>query len=351
MPHDPEPAPDPAEATPFQPAALADALSRLPVDASFDALSALRQLVSAGLDALPLPGGGATRLRWQALATVAAHELSLLKLFEGHTDALAILDELDADVERSGLWGTWCAEPPAYRVAITADGDRLRLNGTKAWCSGAAGLDHALVSGWLADGRRQLAAVALRQPGVHVTGQGWQAVGMAGTASVDVHFDAAIAIAVGAPEAYLQRAGFWHGAGGIAACWHGAALGLASALHDAATQRADAHLLAHLGAVDAALAQSAAMLAQTAARIDASPHASHELLVRRCRLAVEASAERVWRHTTRALGAAPLCRDAAFARRTADLPVFMRQSHAERDQAALGRLLLAETGIGTAYWP
>ena len=39
-----------------------------------------------------------------------------------------------------------------------------------------------------------------------------------------------------------------------------------------------------------------------------------------------------------ALGAGPLCRDAAHAQRAADLPVYVRQSHAERDLAGLGAL-------------
>ena len=60
---------------------------------------------------LPLPGSGETLKRWQALATVAAHDLSLVKLFEGHTDALAILEELGGDAPSDGsLWATWCAE-------------------------------------------------------------------------------------------------------------------------------------------------------------------------------------------------------------------------------------------------
>jgi hypothetical protein len=36
-----------------------------------------------------------------------------------------------------------------------------------------------------------------------------------------------------------------------------------------------------------------------------------------------------------------LCRNARFARALADLPVFLRQSHAERDLAALGELVAA----------
>jgi heme oxygenase len=35
-----------------------------------------------------------------------------------------------------------------------------------------------------------------------------------------------------------------------------------------------------------------------------------------------------------------MCRDARFARAMADLPVFLRQSHAERDLAALGEQIM-----------
>ena len=43
-------------------------------------------------------------------------------------------------------------------------------------------------------------------------------------------------------------------------------------------------------------------------------------------------------HVGRALGAGPLCLDAVHAQRAADLPVYLRQSHAERDLAGLGAL-------------
>lgn len=57
----------------------------------------MQVLLSAGFADLPAPGQGATLQRWQMLAEVAAADLSLAKLFEGHTDALAILHELRAD--------------------------------------------------------------------------------------------------------------------------------------------------------------------------------------------------------------------------------------------------------------
>ena len=45
---------------------------------------------------------------------------------------------------------------------------------------------------------------------------------------------------------------------------------------------------------------------------------------------------RVLGEVGRALGAAPFCRDARFARMAADLPVYLRQSGADRDADALG---------------
>ena len=45
----------------------------------------------------------------------------------------------------------------------------------------------------------------------------------------------------------------------------------------------------------------------------------------------------------RALGAGPLCHDEVHSRRVADLTVYLRQHHAERDLAELGALA-AEAG-------
>ncbi|WP_326542447.1 acyl-CoA dehydrogenase [Pseudorhodoferax sp.] len=308
--------------------------------------AALRALIAAERDRLPLPGGGHTLQRWQALASVAAQDLSLAKLFEGHTDALAILAELGVPAAR-GAWATWCAEPPGARLQCSEPDPSgwLRLSGRKAWCSGAAGVDHALVSGWNAAGQACLAAVALDQSGVRITAEGWQATGMAATRSVDVVFDAVPARAVGTPGAYLQRPGFWQGGAGIAACWWGGAAGIARSVHAALAargERVDAHQRAHLGQIDVALQASAALLRAAAAWIDAHPRHDAQAWALRVRLAAERAATDVLHHTGRALGAGPLCQDAALGRALADLPIFLRQSHAERDLAALGQHLVTE---------
>lgn len=328
---------------------LARLLERLGRDRSLAALA------DEGLDQLPLPGAGETLERWQMLAAVAAQDLSLVKLFEGHTDALAIIAELDgAHSPEGSLWGTWCAEPPDARVLFEDDNSDslddavaqpssatpLRLHGTKAWCSGASSVTHAVVSGWNAAGSPCLAAVAIDQPGVTVTDPGWQAVGMAGSTSVDVRFDNAQATQLGQPGDYTRRAGFWQGGAGIAACWYGGAVGIAQMAQKRSLGTRDAHRLAHLGAIDVALTGAAAMLREAAAWIDANPSADAQLVALRARLSVEHAADQVMHHAGRALGAGPLCRDVRFARAMADLPVYLRQSHAERDLASLGTLTL-----------
>jgi len=325
------------------PAALRTELAAL---ADAPPAAALRRLVALRLDRLPLPGHGATLDRWRALAAVGAHDLALAKLFEGHTDALAILHEAGAQHGAdNALWATWCAEPPDARLALSSGTDgRQFLDGRKAWCSGARGVTHAVVSCWRPDGAAMLAAVDLRQAGVTVTDDGWHAVGMAASGSVDVRFDRVEARVLGGPGFYVGRAGFWHGGAGVAACWFGAATRLAEVLRTRLAERGDPHRLAQLGEAAVALQGSAALMRKAATRIDRSPLADAMADALSVRLHVEASAGLVLAVVGRALGAGPLCKDAALARLLADLPVFMRQSHAERDLEALGRLAAAAKG-------
>jgi hypothetical protein len=302
---------------------------------------------------IPLPGRGHTLQRWAELARVAEVDVVAVKLFEAHADAIAILADLDADGQithdannQAGgapVWGVWAAQPPDARVdgSIDADGV-LMLNGRKAWCSGAAQMTHALLTYFNEKGDAALAAVCLNTPGVRITGDGWYAVGMAATASVDVCFDNVRATAVGAPGAYIDRPGFWHGGAGIAACWYGAVLPFAQELAIKMAARPEPHGLAQLGRIDFMLQQTRALLHETAYAIDARPQADARMLATRLRAAVEATALQVVEDAAKALGAAPLCRNASLARRFADLPVFLRQSHAERDLAELGVQVAAQ---------
>ena len=301
-----------------------------------------RWLQAGQLD-LPLPGAGRTGQRWAKLAAFTECDVVAGRLAEAHTDAMAILAELGSPVvERNQLWGVWAAEAPDAVVTVADDHDGVRLDGVKAWCSGAGLCTRALVTARTADDVRGLYAVNLDAPEVVPMKSEWHHPGMVASDTRSVRFDGAAATPVGAPGRYLQRPGFWHGAIGVAACWLGGARAVATPLYRAVGDehgRAahDTHSHAHLGAVDAALAAAEAMLWWAAARVDAQPEDDAELIARRVRAVVETAVDEAISRSGRALGPALLVTDAEHAQRVLDLGMYVRQSHAERDLAALGR--------------
>jgi alkylation response protein AidB-like acyl-CoA dehydrogenase len=304
----------------------------------------VKHWLESGRLELPLPASGRTAERWQRLSRLAEDDIVAARIAEAHVDAVAILDELGGKPPHPGeLWGVWAAESPdAVLTATEVKDGAFLLNGTKVWCSGAGFCTHALVTARLDDGSRGLFAVAVVDPSVKALPTTWWNAGMAGSDTRPVQFSNAHAVAVGGPGDYLSRAGFWHGAIGVAACWLGGARRVAEPLYRCAGgQSADAYSLAHLGAVDAAVAAGDAILATAAAHIDSDPFdraRTAQLLARRARAIVEHAADEAITRTGRALGPGPLCQDGRHAQRVADLTIYIRQSHAERDLAELGRL-------------
>lgn len=343
--------------------ALAELESRLSSDACIapaDDTSANGRLIEVkpwirdGLDRIPLPGQGQTLARWRALAAVGAYDLSAAKLYESHTDARAILAELAPDVTApEGLGAVWAAENGSDRLLIGDDG---RLHGRKPWCSGAHLADWALLTAWPARAplgggvgqKRHLVLVDMRAAGIAHDAAGWHAVGMAETQTGTVRFDNVPAAVIGNPDAYLDRPGFWQGGVGIAAVWFGAACAIGARVARGAGD--DPFKTMHLGAIDGLLSSIRALLGEAAREIDAQPQASAYFWALRTRTVTDDAARRIVDHAARALGAAPLCQEAGFAKRMADLPVFLRQSHAEKDLAALGKHVADEARQGAMSW-
>jgi alkylation response protein AidB-like acyl-CoA dehydrogenase len=294
---------------------------------------------------VPLPGAGSTDQRFRKLAEIAAYDLAIARLIESHLDAIAICDEAGRFVP-NGVLGVWASDPPPARLQAAATSGGWSLSGIKLDCAGAGTLDNALVTAHAGDGYR-LFLVALDSAGIQIRTETWRAVGMRDSDSYDVEFDGVLVTAddaVGGPDWYLRRRGFWIGGVGVAACWYGGALGALRALRAAVKQRRkDPHGLAHLGAADALCAAMWAHLESAAAAIDAGIAGSDlARLAWRVRASVERLAADVLDHAERGIGAGGLARDAEMARRAADLPVYLRQHHAERDLEALGEQALEE---------
>jgi hypothetical protein len=298
---------------------------------------------------LPAPGLGCTAQRWTRLRDLAAADLTAARVVEAHTDALAILTEAadaGSDTPAGGtgrLWGVFAAEGPGVRVDAERNGDRWQLSGTKPWCSLADRLDRALITAHLPSGGRRLFAVDLTDPRVRVDPPtGWAARGLVQVPSTPVHLDRCPADPIGPDGWYLSRAGFAWGGMGVAACWLGGAIGVARVLHRAVGAREpDQIMLMHLGAVDAALTAAGAVLGDAAAAVDAggADGAAGAMWAARVRAVVAGAVDSVLLRVGHALGPAPLAFDPDHARRVADLQLYVRQHHAERDEAALGALV------------
>jgi hypothetical protein len=289
---------------------------------------------------LPLPGQD-TACRWSVFAAVAAASLTAARVLEAHADALAILAEAGECPPPDLVWGVFAAEAGGCRLGaeIASDGRTAALSGTKPWCSLAADLDAALVTAHSPEGRR-LFQVDLRDPAVQPEPpRRWVARGLRAVTSTPVRFDAARATALGPVDWYLTRSGFAWGGLGVAACWYGGALGLVTAIRRRAVDSgADVDAL-HLGGADVALHAARVCLAEAAQLIDANHAGDASLLALRVRSVVADAVETILRHAAHALGPGPLALDGDHAARVADLELYVRQHHAERDLIALGRTL------------
>jgi hypothetical protein len=293
--------------------------------------------LAAGELELPPPGRGETLQRLRTLYRFGEQDLSLARLAEAHTDAVAILAEAGLTPVPGALYGVWASDGPDSRVtAESADGAAAggaMLCGTKRYCSGANIVDIALITAHEKDAI-QLFELPLTSPGVTVGAGGWATPAFAGTGTREielnnVYLDATARI--GDANWYLERIGFWHGALGPAACWAGGAAGLiAAALR---LNRRDPHSLAHLGALKAVRWGNLAILEQSAREIDSDP--SNAALARErayyARHLIERSCTEVLDRFGRATGPQLLAFDGAVAQRHGELGLYIRQCHAERD--------------------
>lgn len=297
-------------------------------------------------DAAPLPGDGRTTALWDLLAQTARADVGAARILEPHLDALAILAQARADGEEVAAltgdesWGVFAAEAPGLRLdARRGTDDGWQLTGTKPWCSLAGSLTHALVTAWVDPERRALFAVPLQSPGVTPHDGPWASRGLRQIVSAPVDFEAVPATPVGAPGWYLSRQGFEWGGIGVAAVWWGGALPMRDALVAAAArENADQLALVYAGAADAALWAARTALREAAEAVDAGiPRDELSVIAARVRAIAADAVEKVMDLAGRALGPAPLTSDEDHARRVADLRIYVRQHHAERDLARLGR--------------
>ena len=315
---------------------LIDRLDRPPVERPG---ARLVSMLRDGELSLPHPGDGDTIGRWATLTNWGRWDLPLARLAEGHVDAVAILRELGGRPRPDARYGVWAARPGGVGACLVGAAGTRRLTGTVRFCSGSRDLDRALVVATEGTGRPTLLVdVALERSKVRVDHHSWAALGMRASETFDVTFDdlpVADEDVVGPPGCYLDRPGFWWGGGGVAAVWLGGAAGVLDDVLDV-LGGVDEHRLAHIGALHTELQAVDALLVRTAEAIDADPSHGHRTAVWTARAAAERVCRSVMDRAPVAAGVTGLVDSPTLSARLADLQIYVRQHHGERDLATLG---------------
>lgn len=296
-------------------------------------------------DPLPLPGRGETAKRHKRLQELGRKNLSLARLAEAHWDAVAILAEDDRLPEPGCIYGVWASEIPGQMLRLTEGPEGLSLNGKKMFCSGAGLIDRALVTAGLPESR--LIDIDLRSETdrVHFDMSDWKAEAFRETQTASTTFVSMPVLEgnlIGGRDFYLGRSGFWHGACGPAACWAGGAAGLVD--FAGRQRRNDPHTLAHLGALYSLEWALTSYLEVAGNEID-STFADTSLALKRAlklRHLVEQACTEIIRRFARAYGPHPIAMDKEISRRYAELDLYLRQSHGERDLHTLGQRFALE---------
>ncbi|MEO6021313.1 MAG: acyl-CoA dehydrogenase [Knoellia sp.] len=316
--------------------------------------------LARGLGPVSARLGTSTWTYLQVLASLGAGDLTVARVVEPHLDALTILDQATSadavipdDGSRAGLvvptpapgstWGVYAAHAPGAHLRASVGAAGWTLTGTKPWCSLAGDVSHAIITAHVDEHRRRAFAVDLSHPGVHLSDSPWVSRGLVGVRSTGIHLDAVPAVPVGPAGWYLSRPGFAWGGVAVAAVWFGAASALAQSVLDGARRREpDQIATLHLGRLDGALRAAELELRAAAHAIDEGLAAGPvgELVAARARNAAAAAGELALSEVARALGPAPLTADEEHARRVADLTVYVRQHHGDRDLARTGILLV-----------
>jgi alkylation response protein AidB-like acyl-CoA dehydrogenase len=325
-------------------------------------------LSEAGALALPVPepvSGGDRRAtftdEWSVLREVARADGSVGRIYDGHLNAaerIAVAApeplrsrELEAVVSGELLLGVWGADPvpgEGEPARLTGSGDDVTLTGVKTFCSGAGGVDRALVLARGPEGSPPgppyLAYVDLSgSPESHEVDHGWyRSAGMRSSESHRVTFREAPVLAVlGGPGEISRDPYFGRDAVRTAVSWCGIA--------DQAVESALATLAEKTGGEPDDLVSLAAgrMLAEQgtmdrwiehAARIaDGDPQAPFAGLSIQLRSAAADSCRTILDEAARACGSRPFAVAAPLDRARRDLELFLLQHRLEPALARAGR--------------
>ncbi len=333
-------------------------------DAGLLASALPRELGGAGFHA----GAGTTLPLLRLLKHIGRGSLPAGRIYEGHVNALQLIALFGSDeqlaraaedvLSHRRIFGVWNAEESGGIRLAEIGGGRVRLEGSKLFCSGAGHVSRPIVTGRLPGGGWQMCLVPMDRIAPKIDHAWWQPVGMEATVSAAVDFtgiELGPEDLIGPPDAYYRDP--WFNGGAIR--FASVQLGGAEALYDAARfylQRAGRtdHPSQRLRASQMALSiESGNLWLQGAAAAWERPPEESDLIATYAamtRTAVEEISQTVMREVERTVGARGMMRPAPFGRMVRDLTMYLRQPAPDAVIERIGRHALADTRPASAMW-
>jgi hypothetical protein len=305
--------------------AVRDVLDEIAANAAqLDRMPAFPHAAFAALkDAGALTPPPTHETEWGLVRAVAKADGSVGRIFEGHLNGYErlMLDGIDPQDHLLGVWG---ADPlPQEGTAAYVEGDRI--HGEKVFCSGAGGLDRALVIA-----RGDLVLVDLHDD-VEIDTTWYRSHGMRASESHRVLFKGARVVA---KLSKLARDPYISGdAIRTAACWAGILDSAVDAALDDLAGKPETDDLRALNLGRALAAQATVdRWFEHAASTTPTPAISIGL-----RAAVAAAGATIFDETSRATGSRPFAAGTALDRARRDFELFVLQHRLDPALARLGR--------------
>ncbi len=328
-----------------------------------------RALRGAGLD-----GGATTRLALLTLLKeIGRGDLSVGRLYEGHVNALQLIQTFgrpeqvsrwaEDACERQALFAVWNTEAGDGVKLTPSGGGRYRLEGAKTFASGAGHVQRPIVTGVLPDGGWQMVVVPADEVSVAVDRSWWRPIGMQASASYKIDFsgvEVGSDCLLGEPGDYFLQPWFSGGAIRFAAVQLGGAEALLNETRrylQSMERTGDPYQQARIAEGAIALESGSLWLQGAAEVVDIGPGRSSTGEVNRMvnyanmtRLAIETICMNVIRLAERAVGARGLLQPSPIERIIRDLTLYLRQPAPDAAQASVGRLVLESDKLIHKVW-
>ncbi|QNH61767.1 acyl-CoA dehydrogenase [Hymenobacter sediminicola] len=305
----------------------------------------------------------------QTLKHIGRGNLAVGRVYEGHVNALQLLQRIGqpeqisgwvADVRAGHLFGVWNTEAQDGVKLEPLPNGRYRLQGSKTFASGAGHVTRPLLTAALPDGGWQMLILPADTQQPALDSSFWRPLGMRASASFRVDFsglEISEADLLGQPGDYYRQPWFSGGAIRFAAVQ----LGGAEAVFDetrrflqALGRTDDPYQRQRLGEMTLLIESGALWLrgaADHASRPSAESAAEATVAyANMVRTAIEDICLRVLQLAERSVGARGLLQPEPFERLHRDLTHYLRQPAPDAAQADAGRFALTHTAPAYQLW-